>query len=187
MKIGILGGSFNPVHCGHAMMANYLSQYADVDEIWLMPSPLNPLKYDTLPVDFNLRLEMCRIVARKCYRVKVSDFEESLPRPNYTYLTLCKLKETYPEHIFKLIIGSDNWIHFDRWFNFEKIIEEFPIIIYPRPGYDIDEPLPENVVLLNDAPMAVISSTFIRNALKENKNLNYFLDPEVYNLCRKIY
>lgn len=179
MKIAIFSGSFDPIHTGHAMVANYISQYCGMDEVWLLPSPLNPLKSATPPADDDQRLEMCRIVARKCASVKASDFEFSLPKPSYTYRTLSLLKETYPEHSFFLVIGSDNWLIFDRWKNYEDIIKEFGILIYPRPGFEINSELPASVRLLSDAPQALISSTFIRHGIRDGKNMNYFLDPEV--------
>ena len=110
MKIGIFSGSFDPIHIGHAMMVSYLSQFCDLAALWLMPSPINPLKVDSTRTPAEHRLAMCRIVADKCPSVVVSDFEFSLPRPSYTYQTLRELKRSYPEHEFYLIIGSDNWI-----------------------------------------------------------------------------
>lgn len=185
MKVGIFGGSFDPIHCGHAMMANYLCQNTDLDEIWLMPGRLNPLKYKTSPADFDHRFEMCRIVAEKCNRVIVSDLEKYLPEPSYTYRTLCELRNSYPDHKFRLIIGSDNWMNFTKWYNPEEIIDDFGVLVYPRPGYEIDGDLPKNVCLIKNAPMAVISSTFIRDAIRNNKNMNYFIDPEVWNYIQR--
>lgn len=185
MKIGIFSGSFDPIHTGHAMVSNYLSQYCGLDKVWLMPSPLNPLKQGTRPADEAHRLDMCAIVARKCASVEVSDFEFGLPRPSYTWRTLQLLREAYPEVEFSLVIGSDNWLVFDRWRNYEDIVREFPIIIYPRPGYPVGGELPGSVTLLSDAPQALISSTFVREGLKEGKNMNYFLDPEVTDFIKK--
>lgn len=184
MKIGIFSGSFDPVHCGHAMAANYLAQYCGLDRVWMMPSPLNPLKTASPPADASRRLDMCRIVAAKCAGVHVSDFEFSLPSPSYTYRTLSALRETYPQHDFVLVIGSDNWLSFKKWRNPEEIISEFGLIIYPRPGYDVEGPLPENVILLKEAPVALISSTFIRQAVASGRNLNYFVDSDVADYIR---
>lgn len=189
MNIGLFSGSFDPIHCGHAMAVNYLVQYGGLDSVWLLPSPLNPLKTEVPPADFRHRFEMCRIVAAKCVGVEVSDFEESLPLPSYTYDTLCRLKMHFPQHKFRLVIGSDNWLLFDKWKNSEKIISEFGLIIYPRPGYSVDGKLPENVTLLKNAPVALLSSTFIREALKAHKNMNFFLDNDVteYIQQNKLY
>lgn len=185
MRIGIFSGSFDPIHCGHAMLANYVSQFSGLDEVWLMPSPLNPLKSGSKPADFNDRLLMCRIVADKCSRLVASGFEGSLALPTYTYNTLCELKKAYPQHDFKLIIGSDNWLIFDRWKDNEKIIDEFGVIVYQRPDFPVKEPLPRNVVLLTDTPQALISSSFIRECIRKDIDLNYFLDPDVLQYILK--
>lgn len=180
MEIGIFSGSFDPIHTGHAIVANYLAQYCGLDEVWLMPSPLNPLKQDTRPpADSRHRLEMCRIIADKCGGVRVSDFEMSLPLPSYSWRTLTMLRDAMPEHRFHLVIGSDNWLEFDRWKNHRDIIRNFPVMIYPRPGHEVTGTLPEGVTLLRDAPQAVMSSTFIRSAIAEGKNLSFFLDDAV--------
>ena len=179
MRIAIFGGSFDPIHNGHAMLANYVSQYSGVDEVWLMPSPLNPLKCDVPPVDFIHRLEMCRIVAEKCCRVRVSDFERELTLPSYTYRTLCMLREAYPGNEFTLLIGSDNLAAFSRWRNPDEIISEFGLLVYPRPGYPVKEIHSPGIELIEDAPVADISSTFIRQALRNGKNLAYLLDNDV--------
>lgn len=185
MKIGVFCGSFDPIHMGHAMVANYLSQFCGLDRVWLMPSPLNPLKQDNPPVADAHRLEMCRLIARKCAAVAASDFEFGLTLPSYTYNTLRRLRESYPEHEFHLVIGSDNWLCFDRWRNRREIQEQFPIIIYPRPGYPVEEVLPDGVTLLADAPQALISSTFVRKAISEKKNMNFFIAPEVSEYIKK--
>lgn len=179
MRIGIFSGSFDPVHCGHAMVANYLGQCSDLDRIWLLPSPLNPLKSKMPPADFFHRYEMCKIIASKCKNVEVSDFEKNLPLPSYTYHTLVELKKAHPDHEFVLIIGSDNWINFDKWRDYKKILSEFEVMIYPRPGFDIEKPLLPRVNLKNETPTAFISSTFLRKSIQEDLNLNYMIDPDV--------
>lgn len=185
MKIGIFGGSFDPIHSGHAMLANYMAQWTDLDEVWLMVSPRNPLKPEGMVASEEQRLDMARLVAGKCRGVVASDFEFSLPRPSYTYLSLCRLREAYPQHQFSLIIGSDNWKIFSSWRNPDRIINEFGVLIYQRPGQEVDEELPAGVRLVADAPQQLISSTFIRKSIKENKNLNFFLPPEVFEYIRK--
>lgn len=186
MRIGIFGGSFNPVHIGHGMVANYLSQSGLVDCVWLMVNRINPLKVDSTPAPFHCRLEMCRIVAEECTGVEASDFELSMPEPSYTVDTLKALTEKYPEHEFSLIIGSDNWLLFDQWKDWKEILNNYRIIVYPRPGYDVDPAaLPDGVVIPKDAPQALISSTFIREAMKEKKNLNYFIPSRVLEYINK--
>ena len=186
MKIGIYSGSYNPIHSGHAMLANYILHNTDIDELWLVVTPQNPLKQDVEMAANKHRLSMAEFVANKIEGLKVSDFEFFLPQPTYTYTTLCKLKESFPLYQFVLIIGSDNWLIFDKWRDNEKIILEYGLIIYPRPGYELDHAsLPENVKYLASAPQINISSTEIRKLLKENKNVEEYLPNSVYEYIRK--
>ncbi|MDE6339986.1 MAG: nicotinate-nicotinamide nucleotide adenylyltransferase, partial [Muribaculaceae bacterium] len=122
MNIGIFGGSFDPIHTGHAIIANYASQWEALDEVWLMVSPQNPLKEDNTLSSEDMRCEMAEIVAKDCANVRVSRFEQKLPKPSYSYRTLSLLREKYPEHTFTLIIGSDNWQEFPRWRANDRII-----------------------------------------------------------------
>lgn len=184
--IGVFGGSFNPVHTGHAMVANMLSQSGLVDEVWLMPGRINPLKIDgPRPADPALRLDMCRIVAEDCHAVSVSDVEMQLPEPSYTYETLCELRRRWPDKDFRIIIGSDNWQAFGRWRNPEKIIREFGVIVYPRPGFEIGEALPDNVTLADSVPQMEISSTYLRRAIAEGLNVNFLLPAKVIGYIEK--
>ena len=186
MKIGIFGGSFDPIHSGHAIIANYASQWMGLDEVWLMVSPQNPFKQNSDLSPEESRCEMAELVAGDCRNVKVSRFELTLPRPSYSYRTLSLLKKEHPEDEFTLIIGSDNWQEFGRWRDNEKIIEEFDILIYPRPGYEIDaSALPPGVRIMDEAPQVFISSTFVRQSVKEGKNVNFFIPPRVYEYIRK--
>ncbi len=180
MRIGVYSGSFDPVHTGHAMVANYVAQWGGVDEVWLMVSRQNPLKEGRMPAEDDHRLAMASIVAKQCNGIKVSDFELSLPLPSFTYVTLCKLREKYPQHEFVLIIGSDNWYALDKWRDADKIIKEFGMIIYPRPGYSLPNVLPEGVSAIgNDAPVALVSSTFVRETIAKGGNVNYFVPCKV--------
>lgn len=174
--IGILGGSFNPIHIGHVILADYIAQYSDVDQVWLMLSPLNPLKANSDELISNThRLEMLRIATEGNPRLKPCDIELSMPQPSYSINSLNRLQELHPDKDFSLIIGSDNWLLFDRWRSHEEIIQKFNPIIYPRPGYEIGaSTLPKNVTLVN-APTLDISSTFIRNAIADNLDMQNFL------------
>lgn len=188
MRIGVFGGSFDPVHTGHLMVANYCSQFCGLDEVWLMVSPCNPLKADRLKAPMQLRLEMCAMAAAHCPRVKASDFEFGLPVPSYSYRTLCELRRTYPEHDFILVIGADNWIVFDRWRDHDRILREFDVLVYPRPGYPLPSvELPERVRVVDDpdAPIALVSSSFVRRAVADGMNVNYFIPPEVGEFVTK--
>lgn len=178
LKIAIFGGSFNPIHTGHAILANHIAEVGLADEVWLMVSRLNPLKNDCGLASFNHRMEMAKIVASASCGVSASDFEFHLPSPSYTYRTLLALSEKYPEHEFRLLTGSDNWLIFDKWRDYEKIIKEFGVIVYPRPGYPVEEDgLPDNVVIADECPQILISSSYIRQQASEGRGIR-FLVPE---------
>ncbi|WP_071145569.1 nicotinate (nicotinamide) nucleotide adenylyltransferase [Bacteroides ihuae] len=182
LKTGIFSGSFNPIHIGHLALANYLCEFAELDEIWFMVSPHNPLKEEGNLLADHKRLELVELAIEGYPRFHASDFEFQLPRPSYTVHTLEKLKESYPEREFHLIIGSDNWSLFSLWKDSEQIITGTPILIYPRPGFSIDEKqLPEGVSLVS-APLLDVSSTFIREAISTGKDIRYFLPPAVYKM-----
>ena len=136
-RIGIFGGSFNPIHLGHTALAAYICEQGLVDEVWLMVSPQNPLKRDLTLLDENERLTMTRLAVKPYPTLRASDFEFTLPRPSYTYHTLQALRSAYPNCEFSLIIGEDNWKCFDRWYRGEDIASETPIIVYPRDVEDL--------------------------------------------------
>ena len=178
MKIGILGGSFNPVHIGHVMIASYLQQFEGFDEVWLMLSPLNPLKASSTELIPDVtRLRMLETALKGAKGLEVSDIELSMPRPSYTINTLRYLAKRYPRHTFRLIIGADNWKIFSQWKDSEKIIDEFGVTVYPRPGYTISTIYDDNVDVIMAAPTAEISSTFLRKAIARGKDMRYFLPP----------
>lgn len=186
LKTGIFSGSFNPIHIGHLALANYLCEFEGLDEVWFMVSPQNPLKEQAGLLPDELRLELVQLAIDGYPRFRASDFEFHLPRPSYTVHTLDKLKLTYPERDFCLIIGSDNWIVFNQWRESERILAENELLIYPRPGFPVDaSSLPANVRLAS-SPVFEISSTFIRQALKEGKDVRYFLHPAVYERLKSL-
>lgn len=181
MNIGIFSGSFNPVHIGHLILANYIVEYSDIDEVWFVVSPHNPLKEIDKLSDENIRLEMVNRALAGYPKLKACDFEFSLPRPSYTITTLEALQKKYPEHDFTLIIGADNWSTFENWMEHDVILEKFPIMVYPRLGYRISIPNKlKTKVEAVDTPIIEISSTFIREALKAGKNIKSFLPEGVY-------
>ncbi len=181
MKIGILGGSFNPIHTGHAILANYITQYTDIEQLWLMVSPQNPLKTPQESSYDMHRLVMAELVASKCDNVITSGLEFTLPKPSYTANTLDILTKKFPQHDFVLIIGADNWQIFHKWKQSDKILSKHEILVYPRLGYDIIIPdeLSKKVKKLN-SPIIEISSTYIREQLKANRNMNFYLPQDVY-------
>lgn len=184
--IGILGGSFNPVHIGHMMLASYLSQFTRLDAVWLTLSPLNPLKAaatDLLP-DME-RLRMLDIAVRGAEKIGLCDIELSMPRPSYTIDTLRLLARRYPRRRFKLVIGSDNWKVFNQWRQSEDILDEFGVIVYPRPGYDTDTNIYDDRASFVDAPMTNLSSTFVRKAIARGRDMRFFLPPGVFEYIKE--
>lgn len=185
-RTALFGGSFDPVHMGHAMLANFVAGTGLVDEVWFMPGRINPLKSGVPPVEEFHRSEMCRLVAEDCRAASVCDIEFSMPAPSYTSRTLKRLVDLFPGKEFQLLIGSDNWLCFDRWRDHEWICSNFRIIVYPRPGYEIGRlSMPENVSVLKDAPQALISSTFVRDGLAQGRNMNFFVPQKVLNYITK--
>lgn len=181
-EIGIFSGSFNPIHNGHLIMANYMCEFTTLDEVWLIVTPHNPLKKRTDMLDEQVRLKMVELAVEKYENIKACDVELHMKRPSFTINTLEKLSHEYPECNFSLIIGADNWSFFDKWKDYNKIIENYKILIYPRHKAEviIPESLQETIILVN-APIIEISSTFIRHSIKEGRNIRAFLLPEVYD------
>lgn len=178
MRIVIFGGSFNPIHTGHAIMASSVASLPDVDEVWMLVSPQNPWKDDKELMPEGFRLSLACKAMSQCEGVKVSDYEFHLERPSFTYKTLKSLAADYPEHEFVLLIGSDNWAQFEKWKDYDKIISEFGIVIYQRPDCKVKGPFPANVRLLEDLPMILLSSTYIRKKMKKGESIDYLV-PEI--------
>ena len=177
--VGILGGSFNPVHNGHVALAREILVRARLDEVWFMVSPQNPLKPGGVLADDVLRLEMTRLALEDEPRLVASDYEFRLPRPSYTWNTLRHLAADYPHHRFALIMGADNWQVFGEWRNGGDIIAAHRILIYPRRGCGIDpRSLPPGGHLI-DTPLYDISSTMVRRALAEGRDVTQWLPPKV--------
>ena len=187
MRTGIFGGSFNPIHKGHVALAENILKQGLVEELWLMVSPQNPLKRDECLLPDDLRLELAQIATLNHPNLKVSDFEYSLPKPSYMYLTLKRLGETFPDRQFSLIIGADNWLHFHQWVEAEYIQAHYPIIVYPRRGYGIDrKALPKNATYLS-LPYYDISSTTLRQRLREGMECKKWLEAEVEARLKPIF
>lgn len=187
IKTGIFGGSFNPIHLGHIGLAQHILQQKLVDQIWLMVSPQNPLKSDNSLMDENLRLKLAEMSVKNFNNIFVSDFEFNLPKPSFTFNTLSLLSKQYPDRSFYLIIGADNWCNFSKWANYENIIDSYPILIYPRPTFKIDQnTLPKTVQLLS-TPLFPWSSTQIRDLLRTGKDVQDMVPAEIINSLKEIY
>lgn len=171
MKVGIYGGSFNPVHFGHVGLARWVIEHTGLDELWLLVSPNNPLKAADSLAPEQERLTAVKEAVKDIPHVVVSDFEFSLPRPSYTAETLRALRAAYPRHEFTLVIGEDNWALFDRWREHDYILANYRIFVYPRHGDAADAPVipvsPKGVFYLAEAPLFDISSTQIRNSQRQ--------------------
>lgn len=179
-KIAIMGGSFNPVHIGHLMLCNYIRQECGFDAVWLVLSPLNPLKQNPEELlSDSVRLEMLSLACGGVDFVEACDVELSMPKPSYTISTLRELAKRYPDTDFCLIIGADNWNIFTKWKCYDEIIRDFGVVVYPRPGYAIDKSENYPNVRFSDAPTFEISSTFVRNLIKNGGDPAFFVPDSV--------
>ncbi|PZX60277.1 nicotinate-nucleotide adenylyltransferase [Algoriphagus ratkowskyi] len=187
MKIGLYFGSFNPIHIGHLIIADTLQDRTDLDQIWFVVSPQNPLKKrQSLIHEFD-RLRMVELAIEDNYQFKASDVEFSMPKPSYTIDTLAYLTDQYPQHQFCLFLGSDNLTQLKRWKNYQTILDNYEIFVYPRPGDATTSEHP-NIKLI-DAPLLDISATFIRKSILAGKSVKYLLPDGVADYIRdkKLY
>ena len=180
MKIGLYFGSFNPIHHGHLIIAAYILNNYELEQIWFVVSPQNPLKVKTQLLDEYRRLNLVNLAIEDFPKMKSSNIEFDLPRPSFTINTLSHLKEKFPQHDFSLILGQDNLESFDKWKNYEEILKSQKLFVYPR--YHSKASIFDNhpKVILTKAPMMEISSTFIRDSIKNKKDIRYFLHPKVW-------
>jgi len=180
MKTGLFFGSFNPIHIGHLALANYLLEFTNLDEIWFVVSPQNPLKNPEIIISDKFRLAMAQIAIGHSVKIKVCDIELQLTKPSYTITTLEVLEQKYPNREWFLIMGTDGLSSFDKWKNYEEIIARCHRLVYPRLGDNLDTlSFMENATLVH-APLFDISSTFLRMALHQQKDIRFFLPAGVY-------
>lgn len=185
-KVGLFFGTFNPVHIGHLIIANHMAEFSDLEEVWLVVTPHNPFKKKSSLLENHHRLEMVYKACEGYENLKPSDIEFGLPQPNYTVTTLAHLQEKYPTNEFCPIMGEDNLKSFHKWKNYEVILENHQIYVYPRIGTGKpeekfkDHPKITRVA----APVMEISSTFIRQAVKEEKNIKPMLPAAVWDYIK---
>lgn len=193
MKVGLYFGTFNPIHIGHLIISNYMADYTDLDEVWLVVSPQNPLKKKKSLLEDYHRLAIVRVAIEDNDNLRESDIEFKMPRPSYTADTLAYLKDKHPKNEFHLIMGEDNLRTLHKWKNFENILENHKLYVYPRVltiqeeqeveqiGYLPENELQKhkNIIMCDDAPVMKVSSSFIRQAIKDRKDVRYLLTEPV--------
>lgn len=186
-KTGLLFGSFNPIHVGHLILANYMAVFTDLDEVWFVVSPQNPLKNkSSLLADYH-RLALVRLAVEDCIGLKASNIEFNMPKPSYTIDTLTWLSEYSPNREFVVICGTDIFPSFHRWKNHDEILNQYSLYVYPRPGYQLGKYHDHPSITLHDAPLMEISSSFIRKGIKEKKNMGFWMPETVYNYILEMH
>ena len=179
MKIGLFFGSFNPIHTGHLIIANVMVETTDLDKIWFIVSPQNPFKPSKgLLHEFD-RFDMVQAAINDNYKFEVSDFEFNLPKPSYTIHTLVHLSEKHPDKEFKVIVGEDNLERFVHWKNYEQILENYGLYVYPRPNAQPSPLKTHPNVRMVEAPLLEISATFIRNIIRKGQSVRYLVPDAV--------
>jgi len=179
-KVGLFFGSFNPVHVGHLIIGNYMATQTDLDEVWLVVSPQNPLKKkSTLARDFD-RLHLVRLAIEDCPNLKASNIEFDLPKPSYTIDTLTYLNEAHPDKDFILIMGGDNLGTLHKWKNYEQILNHYQIYVYQRPNYELGNLATHPAIKIFEAPLMQISASYIRKCIREGHSIQFVVTQPVF-------
>lgn len=184
-KIGLFFGSFNPIHVGHLIIANYMANHTELDEVWFVVSPQNPFKKKESLGNMYDRLEMVNLAIEDTENLKASSIEFSLLQPSYTIDTLTHLAEKFPKKEFVLIMGEDILETFNKWKNYEIILRDYHIYVYPRPGYNGGDMKNHPSITMTETPMMELSSTFLRKSIKENKNIKFYTPDKVIDFIDK--
>lgn len=187
MKIGLFFGSFNPIHVGHMVIANYMAEFTDLNKVWFIVSPHNPLKNKASLLPDHHRLQLVKLAIGDNNKFKASDIEFKLPQPSYTIVTLAHLKEKYPKNEFALIIGGDNLATFHKWKNHEEILKNHELYVYPRPNENLSQWQNHPKIKIVPAPLMDITSTFIREGIKNKKDVRYFLPGKVVEYIEEMH
>lgn len=185
MKVGLYFGSFNPIHHGHLIIANYILQHSDLDQVWFVVSPQNPFKQSASLLNAYHRLALVQLAIEAEPKLKASDIEFRLPQPSYTVNTLAYLQEKYPTHAFAIIMGSDSFENLAKWKNYEFILQHCPIYVYRRPGHEVKNNFAQAKIIVQDAPLLQISATYIRNNIKQGKSIRYLVPEKVLEEIEK--
>ncbi|MBO6762850.1 MAG: nicotinate-nucleotide adenylyltransferase, partial [Roseivirga sp.] len=176
MRVGLFFGSFNPIHIGHLVIADVMADQTDLEQVWFVVSPLNPFKSSSSLLHEFDRLKMVELAIEDNFKFRASDVEFNMPRPSYTADTLAYLSDKYPQNEFKLIIGEDNLVHFHKWKNYESVLENFGLYVYPRPQVDKSKiKIKHENIKYIDSPMLDISATFIRSSIRNDHSVQYLL------------
>lgn len=186
-KIGLFFGSFNPIHIGHMILAEYMVEYTDLDELWFVPSPHNPLKEKKSLLSDHHRLALVKQAIESDKRFRAEDIEFKMPQPSYTIDTLIRLSEKYPNNDFVLICGTDIFKSFHKWKNYKELLKQYSFYVYNRPGSNLGEYADHQKIKLFEAPLIEISSSFIRKSIQENKNVNYMLPNKVWKYIEEMH
>ena len=184
MKIGLYFGSFNPVHVAHLIIANHILNETDIEKVWFVVSPQNPFKSEAGLLNEYHRLHLVKTATERDNRIKATDIEFTLPKPSYTVNTLAYLAEKHPEHNFCIIMGSDSFQNLNKWKNYEAIIKSYPIYVYRRPGFEIENTVHADVHIV-EAPLLQLSATYIRKCIAEGKSIRYMLPDAVLEEIEK--
>jgi nicotinate-nucleotide adenylyltransferase len=187
MKVGLFFGSFNPIHTGHLIIANYFLEWGELDQVWLIVSPQNPLKHRSGLLDEKHRLYMANLAVEDNYRLRASNVEFHLPKPSYTIDTLTYLSEKYPDYEFTLLMGSDNLDSIQKWKNYDILLRDYPIMVYNRPEFSALKEFPGANIRYFNAPLLNISATFIREAIRAGKDVRYLLPDKIYEYVKSMH
>jgi nicotinate-nucleotide adenylyltransferase len=183
-KTGLFFGSFNPIHMGHMIVANIMAENTDLNKVWFIVSPQNPLKPSKGLLHEHDRYDMVKAAIADNYKLVVSDIEFHMPRPSFTIDTLAVLSEKHPKTEFKVLMGEDNLGNFERWKNYSEILDHYGLYVYPRPGVTKSELVRHPKVKMIEAPLLDISATFIRQCIKDKKSIRYMVPEPVEEMIR---
>jgi nicotinate-nucleotide adenylyltransferase len=178
MTIGLYFGSFNPIHHGHLIIASHIVNYTTLDRVWFVVSPQNPLKKSAALINENHRKHLIDLAIEGEKKLRTSNIEFKLPKPSYTIDTLTHLKDQYPQHEFSVIMGSDSFGNIKNWKNYQVLLKNYKIIIYQRPGFILNPEMSKGKITILDAPLLQISSTHIRDMIRQKKSIRYLV-PDV--------